>query len=111
MMMGMLIAALPGIFLSSYSINGCDEPYQIINAMDWENAVFSPLSSWLANKFGHLVSWKYLSFRYLSVFLNFIGIFISSIYSIFVSKRKKLVTVSAIITTLLALSFKNPTHY
>ena len=111
MTIGMLTAALPAIFLSSYSINEVDEPYQILNAMDWENAVYSPLSSWLANKFGHFVSWKYLSFRYLSVFLNFLGIFISSIYALYASKRKKLITISAIITTLLALSFKNLTHY
>lgn len=111
MTLGMLIAALPGFFLSSYSINVVDEPYQIVNAMDWQNAVYSPLSCWLANKFGHLVSWKYLSFRYLSVSLNFMGIFIPAIYTLHASKRKKLVTISAIITTLLALSFKNITHY
>lgn len=111
MTLGMLAAALPGIFLSPYGINPFDEPYQIINALDWENAVYSPLSSWLANKFGHFVGWKYISFRYLALCLNFIGIFIPSAYALSVSGRKKLVAISAIVTTLLALSFKTMTHY
>lgn len=111
MITGMLVAAVPGFLEAPYSINQFDEPYQIINAMEWPTSVYSPLSSWLANKFGILVEWKYLAFRYLGTSLNFIAIVICSLYALHVSKRKALIVVSSIVVTLLALSFRTSTGY
>lgn len=108
---GMLMAALPAIFLAPYSINLFDEPYQIINAIDWETSIYSPLSSWLANQFGNLVGWKYLAFRYLALALNFTAIFICALYALYSSKRKKLIACSSIIIVLLALSFRLMSGY
>lgn len=80
---GMVIMTIPGFLLAPYSINPFDEPYQILNSLDVENAVYSPLSAWLGRIFGVAVGWKYLAFRYLNLVLKFLSIFICSYYALY----------------------------
>lgn len=47
-----VIAALPSVWLSRYGVNYGDEPYQIMNGMDYRNAPMAPLSNWLAGFYG-----------------------------------------------------------
>ena len=84
----MLVAALPGWLLTPFSINVFDEPYQILNALDWQNAVYSPLSSWLAHWFGVAFDWKFLAFRRLTFSFCFIGIYACSVYALRLSPFK-----------------------
>lgn len=77
---GILVALIPGIFLAPYGINFFDEPYQILNAYDWKNAVYSPLSAFLTHFWGCALDWRCLSFRYLHLILILMSVFISSIY-------------------------------
>ena len=109
--LGMLFAAIPGFMLAPYSINSFDEPYQILNAYDWENAIYAPLSSRLANWFGNAVGWKYLAFRYLALALNFTAIYITAMFALICSNRKRKIVVWSVIFTLLGLTFKTMTGY
>ena len=74
------IAAIPGIFFSPFSIHFFDEPYQILNAIDWKNSVYSPLSAWFGNVFGNLAGWNFVGFRYLTLFLILTPIYFSGVY-------------------------------
>lgn len=97
---GMLLASLPGIVLAPYGINYFDEPYQILNAMDWRNAAYSPLSAWLAHFYGEAFDWRYLFFRHLTLALNFLTIFICSAYALRIARYRWLVMAGAWMATL-----------
>lgn len=111
MVFGMVLAAVPGFLLAPYSINVFDEPYQILNAMEWESAVYSPLSSWSAHWFGILFNWKYLAFRYLALTLNLLGILIAASYAFFCSRQKITIIVSSILCSLLGMTFRGTSNY
>ena len=70
-----LAAALPGFCLAHYGINPTDEPYQMLNAMDYRNSPLSALTSYLCGLFGEAVGFRWLWFRYLAVALTDISIF------------------------------------
>lgn len=88
---GMMICLIPGIWLAPFGIDNFDEPYQILNAYDWQNAPYSPLSSFLASLWGNAFEWKWLSFRYLSLILNFLAIYCASLYALFHCKKKYMI--------------------
>lgn len=75
-----VIAALPSVWLSRYGVNLGDEPYQIMNGMDYRNAPMAPLSNWLAGFYGEMTGWSWLSFRYLAVVLNVLSVIMGVLY-------------------------------
>lgn len=103
---GMLVGVLPGIFLAPYSVNFVDEPYQILNAYDVDNAVYSPLASALGHFWGNLFGWRYLAFRYLCVILNFLGLYVCAVYALLHSKFKVRIIIVAVVATFLSMFFK-----
>lgn len=103
----LLVAVIPGILLAPYSINFFDEPYQILNAYDWKNAVYSPLSAFLAHFWGCISDWRYLSFRYLHLILIFMSVFISSIYYLKHCRNKSSLIVVACFSLYFATGFKS----
>lgn len=104
--LGVILSSIPGFLIVPYGINYFDEPYQIINAIDWENAVYSPLSSWLSYYFGELTEWKWIYFRYLALGLNVLTVYIVSLYALSFTKNCKLVIVSAIVAIYFGTCFK-----
>lgn len=105
---GMLIASIPGILLAPYSVNYFDEPYQILNAYDWQNAVYSPLSSWIAHYYGELVHWKYLGFRYLAVGIHYVSLLICGAYALRNTRYPIRIILVTWIVTLLMMTDKAP---
>lgn len=75
-----VIAALPSVWLSRYGVNYGDEPYQIMNGMDYRNAPMAPLSNWLAGLYGEMTGWSWLWFRYLAVVLNVLSVIMGALY-------------------------------
>lgn len=88
LVLAMLLATIPGWLFSPFSINVFDEPYQILNALDWEGSVYSPLSSWLAHWFGVIFNWRYLAFRRLALILHFSGLLACALYALRISTFK-----------------------
>ncbi len=76
-----LAAALPGFCLAHYGINPTDEPYQMLNAMDYRNSPLSALTSYLCGLFGEAVGFRWLWFRYLAVALPDIAIVAAGLYA------------------------------
>lgn len=101
--LGLLIAAVPGFLTDPYSINFFDEPYQILNALEWKNAVYSPLASWLGHLFGDMVEWKYIAFRYLASSLHLAAMFVCGFFALNISKYPKLTIAVASLATLFML--------
>ena len=108
--LGMVIASVPGFMMVPYSVNPFDEPYQILNALDWENSVYSPLSSWMAHYIGEPVHWKYIAFRYLSKTLQFLTLLVSGLYAMKITSFPSRVRVIAWLATLFMLCDYN-VHY
>lgn len=102
-----IVAALPGFFTASISINTFDEPYQIMNAYDFHNAVYSPLSGILGHWVGSIFGWEYLVFRRLLIVLLVVSIYISSQYALVNCTNKKLILTFAGFCTFFATVFKS----
>lgn len=100
-------AVIPGILISPFSINFFDEPYQILNAYDWKNAVYSPLSAFFGNVFGTLTDWKYLAFRYLLIFLIAFSIYIAGAFSLHQSQKKRFILLISSLSAYFATAFKS----
>ncbi len=75
-----VVAALPSVWLSRYGVNFGDEPYQIMNGMDYRNAPLAPLSNCLAGFYGEMTGWSWLGFRYLAVALNALSVIMGALY-------------------------------
>lgn len=107
LIIGMVIFTLPGLMMLPFSINYFDEPYQILNAIEWKYSVYSPFSSLLANAYGNIVGWEYLNFRYLWLSLTFITILTSSIYALINFPHKKPVILISWFCMLFSTIFKS----
>lgn len=73
-------ATIPGYVLIKYGIHFSDEPYQILNAMDYRESPFSSLASFLYGIFGEITGFSWLAFRYLALTLANLSIFVAGIY-------------------------------
>lgn len=102
-----VIACIPGILLAPYSINTFDEPYQILNAFDCKNSVYSPLSALLGHFYGIITGWRYLAFRYLLIFLLWLSVFISSAYTLLRTDKKRIVIMIGALCSYFATAFKS----
>lgn len=101
------VATIPAFIGAPFSINFFDEPYQILNALDWRNSVYSPLSAWLGHIYGELFHWKYLAFRWLLICLITLSIYITSLYSLIISNNKSLIIFISIFCVYFATTFKS----
>lgn len=66
--------------MSKFGIFFGDEPYQILNSMDFRTTPLAPLSCYLGGIYGNITNWSWLSFRYLGFALNVISILIGGFY-------------------------------
>lgn len=66
--------------MSKFGIFFGDEPYQILNSMDFRTTPLAPLSCYLGGIYGDITNWSWLSFRYLGFALNVISILIGGFY-------------------------------
>lgn len=60
-------AAIPGYMLAKYGVNYTDEPYQILNAMDYRHSPLSALSSYLYGLYGNATGFGWLQMRYIAL--------------------------------------------
>lgn len=105
--LGVVIAASPGFFLAPYSIHLFDEPYQILNAYDWRDSVYSPLSAFLGHIVGCVFGWKYLVFRRLLIVLTTLSIYFPALYALRLSRRKNWIVWVSMAAVYFATVFKS----
>lgn len=85
--LGILFAiALTVLTLNRY-IRDADEAYQIINAQDWQNAPFAPLSAYIGHVWGSIWGFGWLPMRVLSMILNVVSISLCGWYSFRITRN------------------------
>lgn len=75
-----VLASLPSLFVAHIGVPMFDEPYQILNALDYRNAPFAPLSNFFGYVFGSLCGWELIKFRYLAYALHKLSILMACGY-------------------------------
>lgn len=89
MLLLFMVSLVPGYVLIKYGVHFSDEPYQILNTMDYHNSPLSPLTSYLCGLFGGIVGFNWLAYRYLALTLSNLAIIASGIYLYSDTKRLK----------------------
>ncbi len=79
-MVCIVLASYPSLYLSRIGANLFDEPYQILNGLDYKNAPMAPLSNYLGNLFGTTFGWEWIKFRYLAYGIHKLAILIGCWY-------------------------------
>lgn len=102
-----IVCAIPGFFLAKYNVHYVDEPYQILNSLEFRNAVFSPLSAFLGHVYGNLVDWEWLKFRYLVVVINVLAVSLGAFFYLLKTNRFLPAAVIGGICTLFLTLYKN----
>lgn len=74
------VACIPGIYLAHFGAQGFDEPYQMLNALDYKNVPFAPLSNVFGSIFGSIMGYEWLTFRYLGLGLYWLSILMGCVY-------------------------------
>jgi hypothetical protein len=74
------IATLPGLFVAHYGAQPFDEPYQMLNALDYRNTAFAPLSNYFGYLFGSHVGFEWMNFRYLALAFYWVSILMGCVY-------------------------------
>lgn len=104
--LGMALVSIPGFLLAPFTVDTFDEPYQILNAYDWKNAVYSPFSSWIAHIIGEWLNWRFLNFRYLTIFILWISMLIPGLYSLKHTSYPKFLSIATIFSTYFFLTLR-----
>lgn len=73
----LLLGILNGYRMCAYGMNFSDEPYHILNAMDYKNAPMTVLNALIGHAFGNIFGWDYLSFKYFAWTLDLLSILIA----------------------------------
>lgn len=73
----LLMGILNGYRMCAYGMNFSDEPYHILNAMDYKNAPLTVLNALIGHAFGNIFGWNYISFKYFAWTLDLLSIFIA----------------------------------
>jgi hypothetical protein len=92
------IASLPGTYFLQYGIGDLDEPYQMLNALDYKNMPFAPLSNYFGNLFGSTFGFEWIKFRLLAYYVFVESITIGGIY---LYKRTKAYGFTLLLTSLI----------
>lgn len=66
-----------GYRMCAYGMNFSDEPFHIINAMDYKNAPLTVLNAYIGHIFGNTFGWEYINFRYLAWTFDLLSILIA----------------------------------
>lgn len=74
------VAATPGLFIAHYGAQPFDEPYQILNALDYRNTAVAPLSNYLGCCFGSHFGFEWIKFRYLALAFYWVSILMACVY-------------------------------
>lgn len=69
-----------GYRMCIYGLNLSDEPFHILNAMDYKNAPLTPLNSLAGHAFGSIFGWNYIYFRYLAWTFDALSILIAGCF-------------------------------
>lgn len=101
------ICMAPVMFLIRRGINVFDEPYQMLLGLFPESAPYSPLSAWLTGKWGELVNWRWLYFRYIAVGVHVTSIMIVSLWYLSKTRRFDIFLGILSIAILIATSIPN----
>ncbi len=83
----LIVSMIPGYTLIKYGVHFGDEPYQILNTMDYYNSPLSPLTSFFCGIFGTIVDFKWIAFRYLALTLSNLAIISSGLYLYYESRK------------------------
>jgi hypothetical protein len=73
-------ACIPGIYVAHIGAQPFDEPYQILNALDYKNVPFAPLSNLFGHIFGTHFGYEWLTFRYLGLGLCLLSVLMGCVY-------------------------------
>ncbi len=72
------VAVVLAVVITCITLNrfilDADEAYQILNAQDWKNAPFAPLSAFCGYLWGSVFGFGWLQMRWLSMILNLVSI-------------------------------------
>lgn len=82
----LLTGILNGYRMCAYGMNFSDEPYHILNAMDYKNAPLTVLNALIGHAFGSLFGWEYINFRYLAWTFDFLSILIAGSFLLWKSR-------------------------
>lgn len=107
LLVAIIIASLPAIFLAKYGIFVFDEPYSITTGIDYHEVPLAPLHGWLSSVYGGITGWQWLSFRYVVVFLNTLSIAIGAFYMLFHVRDFKTVLVVSFLCVLFGTLFRD----
>lgn len=69
-----------GYRICAYGLNFSDEPYHIINALDYKNAPMTFLTALIGNVTGSVFGWEYINFRYLAWTFDLLSIIIAGFF-------------------------------
>lgn len=89
-LLALLVFALcsaPAFLKAGVGAGFFDEPYQILNGLNFRSTPLSALSSFLTNFWGNLFEWKWLYFRYLAIAINTISILIGGLILLCYSRK------------------------
>lgn len=75
-----LLGILCPYLLSHFSLNFADEPYQILNAFEYEKNPQAPLTSCISTIWGGVFGWSLISFRYLAATISNITLILGGGY-------------------------------
>ena len=75
-----LLGILCPYLLSHFSLNFADEPYQILNAFEYEQNPQASLTSCVSVIWGGVFGWSLISFRYLAATISNITIILGGVY-------------------------------
>lgn len=99
---GILAAVLTFCFsLLKYSFYPIDEPYQIMNSMDYKNSPLAPLTAILDHFTNSLCGYDYLKMKYVAFGYNVLAVFAGCLY--FYTHTKKLDITVLICSTLILI--------
>ena len=73
--------------------------------------MFSPLASRLGNIYGEWVGWRYLAFRYLGLFLLFLSVYATGIYSLLNTKYKTRIVIGSVVALYLFFAFRGNLYW
>lgn len=83
----LLLCLLPSLYRVAYGAFVFDEPYQILNGLNYKCVPFSPLTGFFTGIIGPLIDWQWLSFRYIAIGINALCIVIGG-FILFISTKK-----------------------
>ena len=96
---------MPIPYLAKFGMLPFDEPYQILNGLDYRNTPLAPLSNLLGGIWGNMVGYEWIHYRYLAYCLYKLSILIAVGYMYFKTKDYLTTLIMTIILSLISTLF------